>query len=219
MPGMQARRQKQNNATQDCNLFKGVGTYKLHWPLSVWEGHSYPVSIYRILIENPIQINLFGEESGQIRNIESQGQGGKKGKWKVPIWKGLFWRLRSQWGKTKRHDLGMTSWCCVHKRGKRKEWLRHDFVKSLYGGFFILRSWRAMLVLSKTIFPAWELNFWFFGAMLPAAFGTGLQLSVFFRTGLQMWFLVCKMIWARLRIQHAFVCRVSNGFTKTERYG
>ena len=35
MPGMQARRQKQNNATQDCNLFKGVRTYKLHWPLSV----------------------------------------------------------------------------------------------------------------------------------------------------------------------------------------
>ena len=25
-----------------------------------------------------MQINLFGEESGQIRNIESQGQGGKK---------------------------------------------------------------------------------------------------------------------------------------------
>ena len=136
MPGMQARRQKQNNATQDCNLFKGVRTYKLHWPLSVWEGHtcSYPVSTYRILIENPIQINLFGEESGQRRNSESQaqGRGKRKWKWKVLIWKGLFWRLRSEWGKAQRHDLGMTSWCCVHKRGKRNEWLRHDFVKSLY---------------------------------------------------------------------------------------
>ena len=30
-----------------------------------------------------------------------------------------------------------------------------------YGGFFILMSWRAMLGLSKTIFPAWELNFEF----------------------------------------------------------
>ena len=30
----------------------------------------------------------------------------------------------------------MTSWCCVHKRGKRKEWLRHDFVKSLYLSIF-----------------------------------------------------------------------------------
>ena len=57
----------------------------------------------------------------------------KKGwKWKVLIWKGLFWRLRSEWGKAQRHDLGMTSWCCVHKRGKQKEWLRHDFVKPLY---------------------------------------------------------------------------------------
>ena len=37
--------------------------------------------------------------------------------------------------------------------------------------FYILRSWRAMLGLSKTIFPAWELNFWIFGAMLHAAFG------------------------------------------------
>ena len=35
-------------------------------------------------------------------------------------------------------------------------------------GFFILR---AMLGLSKAIFPAWELNFGIFGAMLPAAFG------------------------------------------------
>ena len=40
----------------------------------MWEGHSYPASIYRILIENLIQIKLFGEESGQIRNSESQAQ-------------------------------------------------------------------------------------------------------------------------------------------------
>ena len=31
----------------------------------------------------------------------------------------------------------MTSWCCVHKRGKRKEWLRHDFVGSLYLTFHL----------------------------------------------------------------------------------
>ena len=31
-------------------------------------------------------------------------------------------------GESKRHDLGMTSWCCVHKRGKQKAWLRHDFL-------------------------------------------------------------------------------------------
>ena len=36
--------------------------------------------------------------------------------------KGCFNILRSEWGKTKRHDLGMTSWWCVHKRGKQKEW-------------------------------------------------------------------------------------------------
>ena len=75
---MQARRQKQNNATQDCNLFKAVRAYKLPWPLSVSGGRSYPVSIYGILTENPIQINLFGEESGQIRNSESQAQGREK---------------------------------------------------------------------------------------------------------------------------------------------
>ena len=46
----------------------------------MWEGHSYPASIYRILIENliQIQIKLFGEESGQIRNSESQAQGREK---------------------------------------------------------------------------------------------------------------------------------------------
>ena len=31
-------------------------------------------------------------------------------------------------GESQRRDLGMTSWCCVHKRGKPKEWLRHDFL-------------------------------------------------------------------------------------------
>ena len=31
-------------------------------------------------------------------------------------------------GESKRHDWGMTSWCCVHKRGKQKAWLRHDFL-------------------------------------------------------------------------------------------
>ena len=35
-------------------------------------------SIYRILIENLMQIKLFGEESGQIRNSESQAQGREK---------------------------------------------------------------------------------------------------------------------------------------------
>ena len=33
---------------------------------------------------------------------------------------------------TKWHDLGMTSWCCVRKRGRRKEWLRRQFVRHLY---------------------------------------------------------------------------------------
>ena len=111
MPGMQARRQKQNNATQDCNLFKGVRTYKLHWPLSVWEGHSYPVSIYRILIENPIQINLFGEESGQRRNSESQAQGREK-------------RVKVKGSDLERVILTLAFWMGEGP----KAWLRHDFL-------------------------------------------------------------------------------------------
>ena len=60
-----------------------------------------------------MQVNLFGE-SGQRRNFESQGQGGKKKKKTVElkgfdVEKKCFDALRSEWGKTKRHDSGMTS--------------------------------------------------------------------------------------------------------------
>ena len=48
------------------------------WVNVVFVAFSWGETFYRILIENLMQIKLFGEESGQIRNSESQAQGREK---------------------------------------------------------------------------------------------------------------------------------------------
>ena len=72
--------------------FKGARTCKLLWPLSVWGGHGYPGSIYRILTKNPIQINLFreGKEDEQILNRKGREEKEKSGNERFRFGKGYF---------------------------------------------------------------------------------------------------------------------------------